>query len=246
MKIRNLILHHLLRIPLQKLGVHICKAHKFPVCTGNLLDLVVPAFLPYSKDFLVLQIGASDGKLSDPLERLIELYHLRGILIEPLPDSFKLLQEKYHQNEKITCVNCAISEKEGLIRFFCPKVTGTYGLSEFQKSGISKRSLLQAGIPETDIEEIIVTSKTLLRIMEENQISKIDLLQIDTEGHDFEIVKQAIKLLLPPTIIHFETIHLSRADRQESRALLGAKGYLLFESETDTLAYQRDLIALRK
>jgi FkbM family methyltransferase len=232
------IFYRCVRRPLQELGVHICATHKFPICTGSLLDLAVPAFLPKFQDFVVCQVGASDGKTSDPLAHLIQKYDLRGVLIEPLPSSFNLLTEKYRRSERIVCVNCAISDAEGWVSFFCPKANGKADLSDSQKSGMSKQALLKAGILEVDIEEIVVTSKTLLQIMKEQGLEKIDLLQIDTEGFDYEIVKQALKLPSPPPLIHFETIHLSKSDKLSSREHLAARGYSLIESETDTLAYQ--------
>ncbi|TDU71409.1 FkbM family methyltransferase [Prosthecobacter fusiformis] len=241
MNIRTLF-HQTVRIPLKKFGIHVCASHKYPVCSGSLLDLAVAAFLPTIDDFVVCQVGASDGKSSDPLEHLIDKYELKGILIEPLPGSFELLAKKYHRYERITCVNCAISDIEGLVTFYCPKNNGRTGISEFQKSGMTKVSLVKAGIPESDIEEISVNSKTLPQVMQDQGLAKIDLLQIDTEGYDYEIVKQGLKLPAPPAIIHFETIHLSRFDKLNSRHVLTAKGYSLIESETDTLAYQFNLL----
>jgi FkbM family methyltransferase len=237
MKLKS-VFYRCVRRPLQKIGVRICAAHKFPICTGSLLDLAIPAFLPKFQDFVVCQVGASDGKTSDPLAHLIRNYDLRGILIEPLTTSFKLLAEKYRGSERIVCVNCAISNTEGLISFFRPNENGKSDISDSQKSGMSKQALLKAGILEADIEEIVVTSKTLAQIMNEQGLERIDLLQIDTEGFDYEIVKQALNLPSPPPIIHFETIHLSRSDKLSSREYLSAKGYSLIESETDTLAYQ--------
>lgn len=244
MKIRSL--RNSLRLLLRKFGFNICRMHKFPICTGSLLDIAIPAFRPKFENFLICQVGASDGITSDPLEHLIQRYNLQGILIEPLPHSFKLLSDKYNLNDQITCVNCAISDAEGQVVFFCPKEGRNLNLSHFQKSGLSKQSLLQAGIAEKDIQEIRVHSKTLQQVMTECNLPRIDLLLIDTEGFDFEIVKHALRLPLPPPIIHFETIHLSRADRVGSRDLLASRGYSLIESETDTLAYQLDTLESKK
>lgn len=73
----------------------------------------------------------------------------------------------------------------------------------FQKLGLNKNSLLQAGMREADIEEITVSPKTFLQVMKEQYLDKTHLLQIDTEGFDFEIVRHALKLPFSPPIIHF-------------------------------------------
>lgn len=78
-------------------------------------------------------------------------------------------------------------------------------------------------------------------ICEECNLSEIGILVIDTEGFDFEIVKYALAMRSPPSIIHFETIHLNRSDRLESRKILSSRHYCIIESETDTLAYQSSL-----
>lgn len=108
---------------------------------------------------------------------------------------------------------------------------------------MSKESLLREGIPEGEIVEILVPSKTLFQIMTEQNFERIDLLQIDTEGFDFEILKHALGQSIWPSIIHFETLHLSRSDKLHSRKLLREKGYSFIESETDTLAYRLDRLA---
>jgi FkbM family methyltransferase len=237
------LINKFIRWPLSKMGIHVCQTHKFPICDGSLLDLAVPAFLTRFTDFTVCQVGASDGKTSDPLEHLIRKYDLRGVLIEPLPKSFELLQKKYINSKNITCVNCAVSEVSGTVSFFCPKDDGHHGLSDFQKSGLTKKSMLKAGINDDAIEQITVMSKTLVDIIREQGLDRIHLLQIDTEGFDFEIVKCALNLPDLPPVIHFESIHLSKLDKLGSRELLASKGYYLIESEMDTLAYQRPLIA---
>lgn len=149
----------------------------------------------------------------------------------------------YRNNKRIRCVNCVVSDTEGEVSFYCPKGSAGSRVLDFQKSGLSKKSLIQAGLPEEDIEEIVVNSKTLSQIIKKTSYDRIHLLQIDTEGFDFEIVKLGLQLRWPPPIIHFESIHLSKSDKQDSRTLLVFEGYALIESETDTLAYHKSALA---
>lgn len=90
MNIRALF-HRIFRRPLQNVGIHLCRTHKYPICTESLLDLAVPALLPKFNDFTICQVGASNGQTSDPLAHLIRKYGLKGVLIEPLPNSFSVL-----------------------------------------------------------------------------------------------------------------------------------------------------------
>ena len=59
--------------------------------TFNLLEFVLKDIILKTPDFFFVQVGANDGKMGDPLCDLIKKYKLKGLLIEPLPEEFKLL-----------------------------------------------------------------------------------------------------------------------------------------------------------
>jgi hypothetical protein len=62
-------------------------------------------------------------------------------------------------------------------------------------------------------------------------------LSIDTEGHDYEVIKQIDFRTLRPGIMLYEHRHLSRPDRAACEHLLRSHGYRLASRLGNTLAY---------
>jgi len=83
-------------------------------------------------------------------------------------------------------------------------------------------------------EKIRVVSIAGLR--ERFQIKRIDLLQIDTEGFDFEIIKLFNLTDNRPQAIIYENMHLSTLDREACRKHLEHAGYLVRDFAENTLA----------
>ncbi len=64
----------------------------------------------------------------------------------------------------------------------------------------------------------------------------VDLVQIDTEGHDFEVIKLIDLVRLAPRVLLYEHHHLGEQDRQACLAHLTAHGFEMIEYRYDTLA----------
>ena len=93
--------------------------------------------------------------------------------------------------------------------------------------------------PTTEGNLVAISVETLLQKIGEQTIH---LLQIDTEGMDLEILKLFFKADVVPPVINFESLHLSRQDRMESRRLLKDFGYYWIETEQDTFAILESLV----
>ena len=91
-----------------------------------------------------------------------------------------------------------------------------------------------------ELQEIEVPMHTLRYLLEKHRIERVDLLQIDTEGYDFEILKSVDFSMIQPSIIHFENNFLHSRQRDECARLLGAHGYALLDLGIDTLAYRQE------
>ncbi len=79
-------------------------------------------------------------------------------------------------------------------------------------------------------------------LLSKHAVSKIDLLQIDAEGFDYEIIKMFDSSAVKPLIINFEHAHIPGPLRRECWQHLAKRGYsLAVASGMDTVAYlQRD------
>jgi len=81
-----------------------------------------------------------------------------------------------------------------------------------------------------------VDCDTLQAVLKKHQLSRVDLIQIDTEGFDYEILKQVDLGPLGPQAILYEHKHLSRDDQKAAVRRVKMAGYSVKRSDADTLA----------
>lgn len=209
--------------------------------TSRLMDTFGAAF---PRAFFI-QIGANDGSTSDPLRRQIAARAWRGIMVEPVPHIFRKLAANYAGVEQIALENVAIGASDGEAQFHSlvpvdnPVAQGLphwyAGLGSFRLDVILSHKPL---IP--DIEQRVVTQTlpclTFLSLCHRHGVEHVDLIQIDTEGYDYEVVKLIDLERFRPALIVYEHVHLSAADRAACEQLLRDHGYEVGEFHLDTLA----------
>lgn len=180
------------------------------------------------QNFFFLQVGAHDGRHHDPLYRYVTKYRLRGIAIEPQEDVFEQLQATYREYPNVTCVNAAVGAQAGTQSFYT--IAGDTSLGTFNKS-----VAFSYGRPVKETKVSVVTFNDLV---DRYTIKKIDLLQLDCEGYDFELLQQFDFDQFQPQIVNFESVLFSDTDREACEKLLDSLGYTYFRYERDTCAYK--------
>ena len=180
-------------------------------------------------DFLVVQIGACDGLMADPIHDWIQKNHWRGVLVEPQKLEFERLKSTY-QNvlDRVALENVAIADSEGTRTLF--RVKDSELTAAWQRG---TASLLHRPDSEEFTAELVpcITLETLLK---RHQVSRIDLLQVDVEGYDFEIIKLINFEKIHPKLIRYEHRHLRPSDKHACKALLARHGYRIMEMQFDT------------
>jgi FkbM family methyltransferase len=192
-----------------------------------------------------IQVGANDGAIYDPLRRQILGRRWSGIMIEPVPHIFAKLTANYPIRRRLILENVAIAAADGERDFYSlvpvknavakglPK--WYEGLGSFYKDVILSH---RKYIP--DIESRIVTSKvacmTFESLCRKHDIKVVNLVQIDTEGYDFEVIKLIDFTRLLPELLVYEHFHLSAEDQQACETLLRSYGYAIASYNLDTLA----------
>ena len=61
-------------------------------------------------NFFVLQIGANDGKMADPVYKFVKLYKWRGLFVEPVTYLFERLVENYKECDGLRFENSVIAK----------------------------------------------------------------------------------------------------------------------------------------
>jgi FkbM family methyltransferase len=162
---------------------------------SHLINKVLPQLIKNDQPVL-LDVGANIGLYS---ERLMESFpNAQLYCFEPQKDNFKKLTDRV-QGGKANLYNIGL----GSVR------TSMCLYDRGDSQGSSHASMHKAVISEIHKQQVVeynVQVDTLESFCENEGINHIDFLKVDTEGHDYEVLKGAESLIEKNSIdlIHFE------------------------------------------
>ena len=205
------------------------------------------------KLFYFLQIGGNDGFIKDPIFKFVKKYPWKGIIVEPQSEVFtKKLKRTYRFEKKVILENLAIADQSGIKKLWKIALSDSRwatGLASFNKQTliyqiernyVSDRLKREGTAIPKNIDDYLtfeeVQCTTIDDLLKKHEFQSLDLLQIDTEGYDYEIIKTIDFTKLKPSMISFESEHLSKEDYSECTALLKEQGYEIEEIDRDTVA----------
>lgn len=189
-----------------------------------------------------IQIGAHDGLSSDPLRPYILKHRWTGILVEPQPELFKRLVENYEGNMRLTFENGAIGNENGKVKLYRFKAGQNLPDHATMLTSFRADALIYNGHGyKGEIEEIEVPCVTFQTLLESHGIKDLDVLQIDTEGFDYEILKMMATSELRPALIHYEHGMLHGHGKEACEKMLRELGYTLTLLGIDTVAFKEEL-----
>jgi FkbM family methyltransferase len=217
------------------------------------LDDFTSRFSKITENVFVVQIGANDGIFNDPIHKFIKRDHWQGVLLEPQKLVFeKYLKPLYSKTKGITLINAALDGSDGARPIYKISVSSSRwatGLSSFNrkileeavKSGYIEKEARKENCPLPENKDEYITEENVECICTDTLhkragIERTDWLQIDTEGFDFEIIKMFNISTTNPTVIVYENLHLSQADREECKNHLIINGYVSRDYGANTLA----------
>tara|TARA_Y100000590_G_scaffold450631_1_gene590609 strand:- start:9217 stop:9921 length:705 start_codon:yes stop_codon:yes gene_type:complete len=150
----------------------------------------INTFLKKIKINFFLDVGAYLGTYTDLV--LKNNNSSKALIFEPQDDIYRILKHRYKKNKNIKVFNYAISNKIGARKLYINKhrLTSTFLKFNLQNNYLNYKAKLFGSTIRGMTKNIkIVKTKTLKKIIKENKIKKIDLIKIDTEGHEFEVLK---------------------------------------------------------
>jgi len=197
-------------------------------------------------DLQFIQVGANDGVSYDPLRSVVT--HKRvsalGAVIEPVPRFFDLLTQNYANYPSIKPLNIAIHNEQRAAHLYFVDERSVKGLPQWALgiASFDRDHLIRSGVPEDEIKSREVPCKTISEVYQDLQLSRLDLLQIDTEGYDATIIRGLDFTQISPRVIHFE--HglrdglMSEADFFSLVEFLNAHGYQVLPEDYDAIAFK--------
>lgn len=224
----------------------------------NSLSHFTSLFSSCNERVTVVQIGANDGINNDPIHKFIRRDKWKGILLEPQKYVFdKYLEPLYRNTNGITVLNAALDQVDGFKPIYKLAVSNSRwatGLTSFNRkvlemaveSGSVDIQARKEGVPLPENKDDYISEEQVMCIstaslLKQYNIEKIDWLQIDTEGFDFEVIKMFRIEETKPTVISYENMHLSEEEKKNCIDHLTRNGYKIRHFDGNSVAMREPL-----
>ncbi len=166
------------------------------------------AFFKDKDDGYLIDVGAHDGVKTGSMTRFLMERGWAGMLIEPLPEAFRQLESAYRGNHKAVTLSVACSNKVGVINLYPFRGVSTVE-PEWRDACAGYWKHVQYGPP------LVVPKRTLKGLLREHGgPSKVDLLQVDAEGHDLKVL-QGMDWERKPSVVCAESLDMRHRDRRK-------------------------------
>ena len=179
---------------------------------------------------IYIELGALDGILYSNTKFFEDSLNWKGILIEPHPEKFKLLQlnrpNNFLFNSLVSCYKGPLD-----FRYFLDCHAAVSGVENtlskqhfdvyFESDNEWHKSLPQ--------NKISIKPITLTEIVKQTQLTHIDLLSLDVEGHEYEVL-QSWDFSIPIDIILIETLGVQPEKDELCREILIKNNYKFITS----------------
>jgi len=209
---------------------------------------VLACFDAQSDQVRVVQVGANDGRLDDPISAYWPKDYWSGVLIEPHPLYFSDLEKRHGANPNLKLVNAAVSEKEGKFTLYhldenlrsegpgwlrgCASLDKQRMISSIEMA--NRR--LKATLPHSAVVGTDVVARRLDHILSDLEIATADLLVIDVEGHEVPVLKSVD---LPGLGVKLAIVESNSGNKEEEReivSILNSAGLVTFKVAADIVA----------
>lgn len=194
-----------------------------------------------NKDMIIFDVGACVGNISEQYTKLFENSQVHAF--EPYTQSFLKLQEKATKNIKIKANKLALSNVKGEqilnINSFDP--TNSLLDSHEKASYYWGKKLLDT------VEQEKVGVETIDSYCKKENIKKIDILKLDTQGTEYKVLEGAKKMLLKNAIslIYMEIIlvdtYIGQKTLPEITDFMDSFGYRLFNIYSPLISTNKEL-----
>ena len=176
-------------------------------------------------------------------------------MVEPVPYLFERLRRNYESHGRIELENVAVADEDAQLPFYYlaeptleerETLPDRYdGTGAFSRDAVVRHA---AHIPDIESRTVSseVTALTFESLCRRNRVERVDLVLIDTEGHDWRILQSIDLDEQRPRLLIYAHYHLSARDRAAARKHLARHGYETMEEGFDTFCLdvsERDALA---
>lgn len=177
------------------------------------------------KNGTYIELGALDGILFSNTKFFEDTLNWNGILIEPHPEKFKLLQINRPDNFLFNnLVSCHTEPLE--FRYFVDGFSPVSGVENTLSQHHFDHYFENSNVRNDGNQQntILIKPTTLSQIVRETKLTHIDLLSLDVEGHEYEVL-QSWDFSIPIDIILIETLGVQPEKDELCREILIKNNY---------------------
>ena len=199
----------------------------------------------------IFDVGSHRGESIDYFIKLKDLKKIQSF--EPQKDIFLVLKKKYKNNNKVILNQIALSQNENYKDFYINDLSSTSSFSRLNKKSLwlkIKNKILNKKNPI--INKIKIRSLTIDKFIKQKKIKKIDLLKIDTEGHELEVLKGALKTIKEQKVkfilieLHFSKMYQNYSKKKIESFLAKNNFFLLKKFKFPFLTFVDNLYKFEK
>ena len=181
---------------------------------------------------VVIDVGANTGQSIDFFLKLNP--NCKIISFEPIPSLYQNLKRKYSDKPNIHLFQLGISDVAGQKTFYenIFQCTSTFEELDLTSEYLKTKSKVLGVKPDEIVKKSYPLEVTTLSDLINNQLTeKIDILKIDTEGHEYACLTGLFKSKLNCEIeyiqleMHGDDMYLNRKSPDEIYGILNKNGY---------------------
>ena len=167
-------------------------------------------YFPNTFNGVSIECGAFDGQTENCTKFFEENYNWNTINIEPLPHIYKMLEQNRPNSVNL---EIALSNecKETSITVYDIHEYGIYNTNASLHHLPYHKQVLE-NMSRDSFKTFQVKCKTYKDIIEELNITKIDLFILDVEGHEFEVLDGMVECSVLPDVFVIEHGHRTPED----------------------------------
>ena len=202
-------------------------------------------------DIFFLQIGANDGSTFDPLREAIRTHRWRGILVEPVPAMLEALQANYAGFPELAFEQVACAERAGVLPFYRIRNHQQHAWDGLKGLSSLNRDIMRPHFASDEefarfVEEVPVEIVTAEDLLARHEVTRVDLVLIDTEGADARVLDGFAVERWLPDLMMLEHLHLSAEDRARVNRRMHDAGYRRCVGVMDTFYFQPSLCGMEE
>jgi FkbM family methyltransferase len=222
---------------LHKIGLRLIDKEKYRLVRRSSFEEALERRLK-QKDFFFVQVGSNDGVRFDGLYSKVTKANASGVVVEPLTRYFKRLQMNYEDYPGVKTLNAALHPTSKSVELFHVDMTKMTGLEPWASGigSLQKDHHLKSSVPVEFMTSTTVDAVSFQELVDMYNVTRIDLLQIDVEGFDYEVLNMVPFDQVKPLLIKYEWVNLSEDDRDKALCLLSGHGYRTEVEAEDVVA----------